>query len=61
MATPTKKRSRVLDEVLEGARGLNRLGFIDKRRMTEYEALCLPPIPAYDSARIRALRRRLGA
>lgn len=27
--------------------------------MLEYEALCLPPIPAYDSARIRALRRRL--
>lgn len=48
-----------MDEVLEGARGLHRLGFINKRRMADYEALCLPPIPPYDSRRIRALRRRL--
>ncbi len=59
MPSPSGKTSRILEEVLEGARGLNRLGFIDKRRMNEYEALCLPPIPAYDSARIRSLRRRL--
>ena len=31
---------------------------IDRRRLREYDALCLPPVPAYSSAHIRALRHR---
>jgi len=50
--------SRILDAVLEGARDLHSAGFIDKRRMREYEVLCLAPIPDYSSKRIRALRDR---
>jgi putative transcriptional regulator len=50
--------SRILDAVLEGARDLRSAGFIDKRRMREYEVLCLAPIPDYSSKRIRALRDR---
>ena len=33
-------------------------GFIDKRRMREYDALCLAPVPPYSSEKIRALRER---
>lgn len=32
--------------------------FIDKRRMREYDALCLQPVPDYSSDKIRALRER---
>ena len=53
-----KATSRILDAVLEGAQDLHSAGFIDKRRMREFEALCLPPIPDYSSKRIRALRDR---
>ena len=53
-----KAASRILDAVLEGARDLHSAGFIDKRRMREYEVLCLAPIPQYSSKRIRALRDR---
>jgi putative transcriptional regulator len=35
-----------------------RLGFIDKRKMREFDALCLVPVPEYDADRIRALRER---
>jgi putative transcriptional regulator len=51
-------RSRILAEVHEMASDLHAAGFIDKRRMAEYEALCLPKIPAYSSRKIRALRNR---
>jgi putative transcriptional regulator len=57
----TEKRtpkSRVLEAVHETAGDLHRAGFIDKRRMREYDALCLAPIPSYSKQRIRALRAR---
>ena len=53
-----KAASRILDAVLEGSQDLHSAGFIDKRRMREFEALCLAPIPNYSSKRIRALRDR---
>jgi putative transcriptional regulator len=54
----TKTNSRILDAVHETARDLHASGFIDKRRMREYDALCLPPVPEYTSDKIRALRKR---
>ncbi|MBA4193869.1 MAG: transcriptional regulator [Comamonadaceae bacterium] len=61
--TPRKARSTarspLLQAVHETAADLDRHGFIDKRRMQKIEALCLEPVPDYDSARIRALRERL--
>ncbi|MBI2432793.1 MAG: helix-turn-helix domain-containing protein [Candidatus Hydrogenedentes bacterium] len=57
MGTKTRN-SRILEEVGETARDLYDAGFIDKRRMREYEALCLPPVPAYSARKIRALRQR---
>ena len=59
MATKTNAKSRILDAVHETALDLHAHGFIDKRKMDKLEALCLEPIPVYDSARIRALRNRL--
>jgi putative transcriptional regulator len=44
--------------VHETARDLHTGGFIDKRRMREYDSLCLEPIPMYSSDMIRALRDR---
>ncbi len=58
MKTRKQRRSRILKAVHETARDLGSAGFIDRRRMRQYDALCLAPIPAYDSGRIRALRQR---
>ena len=51
--------SRILDAVHETAQDLRSAGFIDMRRMREYDALCLAPVPDYSSQHIRALRDRL--
>ncbi len=38
---------------------LHRLGFINKRNRHKFNALCLDPVPDYDSEKIRALRDHL--
>lgn len=53
-----KTNSPILGAVHETAGDLHRAGFIDKRRMRQYDALCLKPIPAYSSRKIRSLRAR---
>jgi putative transcriptional regulator len=58
MTTKTKAGSRILAAVHETAMDLQRLGFIDQRKMRKYDALCLAPIPEYDSEKIRSLRDR---
>ena len=58
MTARNKAASPILDAVRETARDLQGAGFIDKRRMREYDALCLAPVPVYSSRRIRALRAR---
>jgi putative transcriptional regulator len=58
MSTKSKETSRILDAVHETAQGLHAAGFISKRRMKEYDALCLVPVPEYSSETIRALRKR---
>ena len=57
--TKTKARSRIFEAVHETAGDLHRLGFIDKRKMSRFDTLCLEPVPEYDSQRIRALRDHL--
>jgi putative transcriptional regulator len=59
MTARTKVKSRVFEAVHEAAQDLHRLGFIDKRRMAHYDALCLPPAPDYEATQIKALRERL--
>ncbi|MDQ3026387.1 MAG: helix-turn-helix domain-containing protein [Pseudomonadota bacterium] len=58
MASKRRASSKILAAVHETARELHSAGFIDKRRMQDYDALCLKPVPAYSSSRIRALRDR---
>jgi putative transcriptional regulator len=58
MTTKTKETSRILGAVHETARDLHGAGFISKRRMKEYDALCLVPVPDYSGETIRALRER---
>jgi putative transcriptional regulator len=59
MTTKTKAKSRIFEAVHETANDLHSLGFIDKRKMNKFDVLCLDPIPAYDSKKIRALRDHL--
>ena len=54
----SKTSSSVLRTVHDTARDLHNAGFIDKRRMREYDALCLPPVPDYSGKKIRSLRER---
>ena len=58
MKTKTQRKSRILETVDQTATDLHSAGFISKRRMREYDALCLPPIPRYSRNKIRALRER---
>ena len=55
----TKTKSRILEAVHESATDLHRLGFIDKRKMQKYDALCLEPVQDYDATKVKALRERL--
>lgn len=51
-------KNSILDAVHETARDLHDLGFIDKRAMRRYDALCLEPVPTYTAEEIRSLRER---
>jgi putative transcriptional regulator len=59
MTTKTKARSPIHEAVHATAADLHRLGFIDKRKMRKFDALCLDPVPDYDAEKIRALRDHL--
>lgn len=57
----TKKaalKSRLLKAVHATAKDLHRTGLIDVRRMHEYDALRLPPVPDYSATKIKAIRAR---
>ncbi len=58
MSTEVKAKSRLLGTVHETAGELHAAGFIDRRRMRQYDVLCLAAIPEYTGERIRALRER---
>ena len=56
MTEKSEKTSQILEYIHETALDLHGAGLIDKRRMAGYKALCLKPVPKYDSDHIRALR-----
>jgi putative transcriptional regulator len=58
MTKKVKAPSGILGAVHETAAGLHREGVIDLRRMQKYDALCLPPVPAYTPAGIKSIRAR---
>lgn len=57
MAT-TKRKSRMLDEMHETARGLYSAGLISKRRMGEFDALCHLDVHEMPLQRTSPLRER---
>jgi len=58
MTKQAKTENKILEAVFESASDLHRLGLIDKKRMLEYEALCLDSVPEYNGTKVRALRKR---
>jgi putative transcriptional regulator len=58
MTTQTKAKSPIFEAVHETACDLHGPGFIDQRKMHQFDLLCLDPIPDYDSEKIHALRDR---
>ena len=58
-ARSTRAKSPIFEAVHETAGDFHRLGFISKRNMNQFDALCMEPVPAYDSEKIRALRDHL--
>jgi putative transcriptional regulator len=58
MKTKKQTKSPILEAVHETAADFHAGGFISKRRMREYDALCLEPIPHYSRSKIRSLRKR---
>jgi Predicted transcriptional regulator len=58
MTTKQATKNHLLDAIHETAMDLHALGFIDKRKMQKYDALCMQSVPDYDSIRIRELRER---
>ncbi|MCK5229252.1 MAG: helix-turn-helix domain-containing protein [Desulfobulbaceae bacterium] len=59
MTRKVKAKSCILEAVHETASDLHRLGFINKRKMREFEVLCLAiEVPEYDAEKIRTIRDR---
>jgi len=59
MSTKVPASNQIMEAVHETAADMHRLGFIDKRRMKEFDALCLATqVPEYDATKIRSLRER---
>lgn len=58
MSTKHNAKSRILESMHETATDLKAMGFIDMHKMQKYDALCLEPVPEYDSGKIKDLRDR---
>jgi putative transcriptional regulator len=56
--TTTKAESRILRSVHASAKGLYRVGAIDKATMREFDGLCLTPVAEMAPEEIKALRER---
>jgi putative transcriptional regulator len=54
----TTHKNRLFEAIHETAQDLHKLGFIDKRALQSYDALCIAPVPDYTSEQIRKLRER---
>jgi putative transcriptional regulator len=54
----TNRKSRILDEMHDTARGLHRARLIDKRRMREFDALCSIGVEPLSPQIIKELREQ---
>jgi putative transcriptional regulator len=48
--------SRILKEAHASAKRLHDSGFLDATTLREFDALCLPPVPAYTPADVQRIR-----
>jgi putative transcriptional regulator len=48
--------SRILKETHASAQRLHDAGFLDATTMREFDALCLPPVPAYTPTDVKRIR-----
>jgi len=53
-----KYQSRLMGAVHKTAQDLYKLKVIDKRKMHEYDLLCVEPVAVYSAEQIRSLRER---
>ncbi|MFP3801403.1 helix-turn-helix domain-containing protein [Paraburkholderia sp. SIMBA_027] len=58
MAAKPKTCGGIAAAVHQAASDLHKVGVITDARMAKYNALCLKPVPSYDSAGVLALRKR---
>jgi len=56
--TVAKRKSRILDEMHETARGLSDSGLISKRRMAEFDVLCNLGVEEMSPQKIKQLREK---
>ena len=56
--TMAKRKSRILDEMRETARGLSDSGLINKRRMAEFDVLCNLGVEEMSPLKIKQLREK---
>ena len=52
------KKSRILSEINETVRGLNRIGVVDQKTMREFDVLTIPPVRALSARQICTIRAR---
>jgi putative transcriptional regulator len=55
-----KYRSRLSAAIHEIARGLHRIGLMDKATMREFDASCLTAVAPLSAKEIAAIRKRAG-
>jgi putative transcriptional regulator len=56
MKKKLQPKSRLLAAIHESMADAHDAGLIDARKMKEFDALCLEPVPAYSSATIKKVR-----
>ncbi len=55
------KKSRLLSEMHETARGLERVGVLDKHTMREFDVLTLPPVKGLRRSRFARFGSGVGS
>ena len=55
------RKSKILKNVHETAKGLHAIGVMDKITMRKFDALCIPEVRALTPKQITAIRTRSGA
>lgn len=56
--SPATKKGRILEDMHETARGLTRIGAIDKQTLRQFDVLTLSPVRDLSPKEIRAIRAR---